>query len=487
MRILKHFLLLSILLAFTSRPLRADFPTLAPAYGPPMQLLGDTAFTNGFRAFWSCSSFNGNQDLQLGDCVDYTQPVVNRYGKNYSIHTWPDTGVPSDFNKSWNFGEGVHTGRPIRDSGGNVIGQTPISVDGYQINWPEDLAVHRFEANATCYSDATSIWLQNTNNLGSPNSSDPNYDPNYGQLVRTMQTNRAGTLLTYAVTRNELSNIARNYGSEYAYNTWPTYLLEQNFKQLIDLANFDSVVFNVNLQIFPVGFLQPAMPNSDSEATYSIYFTLRKKDAAAAGVLFLGYSPYSVWPDGRPAPEYLESLGPEQFSQPVYRGNVNDIGGPSSPDGSTRTVTIDLRALFNKAVAKSGSHLNGAIFEDYYLSSMSVGWETIGYEAIQSQVSAVSLVGSPRMIFDAEVYQDSYYAANNGDLPWTGDGSAALRRAHWVHYGVSEGRVASPTFSAVTYLQKYPDVAAAYGATNYLGAITHYIQYGRAEGRTGHW
>jgi hypothetical protein len=96
-------------------------------------------------------------------------------------------------------------------------------------------------------------------------------------------------------------------------------------------------------------------------------------------------------------------------------------------------------------------------------------------------------MGYPKMEFDSEIYQDDFYDGNNGDLTPAGVNTPALRRAHWTKYGVDEGRVASPTFSAAIYLQKYPDVAAAYGATNYRGAVYHYIQYGRNEGRTGHW
>ena len=43
--------------------------------------------------------------------------------------------------------------------------------------------------------------------------------------------------------------------------------------------------------------------------------------------------------------------------------------------------------------------------------------------------------------------------------------------------------VASKTFSASQYLQLNPDVANAIGQTNYQGAIDHYVNSGRGEGR----
>src|ERR1700674_85520 len=54
---------------------------------------------------------------------------------------------------------------------------------------------------------------------------------------------------------------------------------------------------------------------------------------------------------------------------------------------------------------------------------------------------------------------------------------------HWINQGISGSRTGSRTFSAYEYLRLNPDVANAYGATNYQGAIDHYINSGRGEGR----
>jgi alpha-tubulin suppressor-like RCC1 family protein len=55
---------------------------------------------------------------------------------------------------------------------------------------------------------------------------------------------------------------------------------------------------------------------------------------------------------------------------------------------------------------------------------------------------------------------------------------------HWSTYGIGESRSGSRTFSPKDYLTLNPDVAGAYGATNYAGAIYHYIWAGRGEGRS---
>ena len=54
---------------------------------------------------------------------------------------------------------------------------------------------------------------------------------------------------------------------------------------------------------------------------------------------------------------------------------------------------------------------------------------------------------------------------------------------HWINSGVPQGRAGSKTFSPVQYLQLNPDIANAFGATNYQGAIDHYLNSGRSEGR----
>jgi alpha-tubulin suppressor-like RCC1 family protein len=56
--------------------------------------------------------------------------------------------------------------------------------------------------------------------------------------------------------------------------------------------------------------------------------------------------------------------------------------------------------------------------------------------------------------------------------------------AHWINHGIPEGRTASKSFSPSQYLQLNPDLANVLGATNYQGAIDHYISSGRSEGRS---
>jgi hypothetical protein len=81
---------------------------------------------------------------------------------------------------------------------------------------------------------------------------------------------------------------------------------------------------------------------------------------------------------------------------------------------------------------------------------------------------------------DPDVYNWHDYVAING-LAFATQEAA---RDHWLNQGIAQGLRASKTFSAAQYLQLNPDVANAFGATNYRSAIDHYVGSGRAEGRT---
>jgi hypothetical protein len=479
---------------------------LAVPYGPPIQLLQDTAFNNGFRAFWSCSNFpNDVAGLgHLGDCVDYYTPYVNTQGRNYEVHTWPDTEpahAGSDANKYWNFTEGLHRG---------------FRAYGYEFgpageqSQAKDLAVHMLEANrengsgGLAASSPDLIWLQSMNNLPSTDPMDPN--PHYGGLVRTVSSDRHGTIMTYMNTQNEIRNIAYTYAYAnaltFAYDTWPTFVLEQNFKKAIDLATLSQLIINADVEI-PFVQVLPGFPGDFINATYSIGVALRRKDPANGhAVVFLGYILYSSIGEN-------ERFGGDQFSQAFYDGPNQDVGGYITPGAPPRTISFDLRALLDKAIAYSNGALGSFVWEDYYLVGIGVGWETVGYHEVKSQISGVSAYGSPRMLFDSEVYEESadpnqpsiYKAWNNPG----GSYSEGEMRAHWVKWGCKYGLVASTTFDVKVYMDRWgavgdpatgnsvsyynfmPQCYEADGSRNYECAVDHYVIYGRDAGHPGHW
>jgi hypothetical protein len=389
-----------------------------------VELLHDTAFHDGFRAFWTGDMVDGNADLKLGNITSYHTPWVNdpsMYGTNYTIHSWPDSAsASSDVNKYWNFGEGLHEGyadegtRPFWTNANGTW--NPIY----------DLAVHRLEANARLISwdepDVNGnnglVWLESYNNLYDP--SQGYYNPHYLGLVRTVYGNRAGNLYTYMNTENEIHNIAVNNSSDYARDTWPHFLLEQNFKQLVDPASFSTITFSANLRVGSTTFHNCGIWNcSFQDAIYGVVFTLRKKQTLLT-VVFLSYDFYSVHADqfgnvdySAAPPEYSASFGIDQAGRAQYNGNIYNVGGPLVPNdrwpftGGSTFKTIELRQFFADAVATATAHgpyldpdtearrqeFIQTSLDDYYISAISIGWETMGWEEVSSEISAVSLRG----------------------------------------------------------------------------------------------
>ena len=90
------------------------------------------------------------------------------------------------------------------------------------------------------------------------------------------------------------------------------------------------------------------------------------------------------------------------------------------------------------------------------------------------------------------VYDGAYYRDNNPDVAeaYTVDfGSVSLlddagMLAHFVRYGMAEGRRASESFDVQYYRRLYPDLRGAFGAT-LQKYYEHYVKYGRFEGRVG--
>ena len=82
------------------------------------------------------------------------------------------------------------------------------------------------------------------------------------------------------------------------------------------------------------------------------------------------------------------------------------------------------------------------------------------------------------------VYDYNYYINTYGDIrkAYGGDDLAVL--AHFVNYGMNEGRQGNSSFNVYSYRNQYADLRAAYG-TNLKSYYLHYINYGKKEGRKG--
>lgn len=96
-----------------------------------------------------------------------------------------------------------------------------------------------------------------------------------------------------------------------------------------------------------------------------------------------------------------------------------------------------------------------------------------------------------RPFLSASVFDAEYYAAFNPDLAAAGITSTSELMLHFVQAGYREGRIAHPAINGAAYIDKYPDLVAAFstrgsfdGFTNKDAAgIYHYYNWGLAEGR----
>jgi uncharacterized protein YkwD len=82
----------------------------------------------------------------------------------------------------------------------------------------------------------------------------------------------------------------------------------------------------------------------------------------------------------------------------------------------------------------------------------------------------------------AYVYNKEYYLSHNPDVAAAFSGDTAATLAHFVNYGMKEGRQACEDFNVNAYRDRYEDLQNAFGG-DLQSYYLHYISYGKAEGR----
>lgn len=135
---------------------------------------------------------------------------------------------------------------------------------------------------------------------------------------------------------------------------------------------------------------------------------------------------------------------------------------------SYRTSNYDLRRAF-------GNNLPA-----YYLHYITNG-KTEGRSGTSTYISGTSTASG---VDYSSIYGFSTYYTTQSDIraAYQLDDASALQ--HFINYGMSEGRQASPDFNVQNYKARYPDLQAAFG-NNLKSYYLHYLYYGKNEGRTG--
>ena len=113
------------------------------------------------------------------------------------------------------------------------------------------------------------------------------------------------------------------------------------------------------------------------------------------------------------------------------------------------------------------------------------------YNALKTKLPTASAITSKNFIAQADipyVFNATYYANKYPDLKAAFGYDAVKLYNHFIEYGISEGRCASPNFDVKYYLNhsSNADLKNAFGSTGYKAALNHYLQYGLKEGRISH-
>ena len=147
-------------------------------------------------------------------------------------------------------------------------------------------------------------------------------------------------------------------------------------------------------------------------------------------------------------------------------------------EGRRGNSKFDLNSYKNRYADLRAAYGNN--FKSYYLHYINYG--------IREGRSAV---GCPNVIDAtttyhgtnyATVYDYNYYIARNPDVKRAFGSDDAATLAHFVNYGMTEGRQGISAFDVKSYKNLYPDLRKAYG--NHLKSYyLHYVQYGKKEGR----
>lgn len=111
----------------------------------------------------------------------------------------------------------------------------------------------------------------------------------------------------------------------------------------------------------------------------------------------------------------------------------------------------------------------------------------IYYGKNEGRVAAgISVMQGGTTIYDGvdygTVYDYNYYLTNNPDVKAAFGGDEDLTLAHFVLYGMNEGRQAKSTFDVKSYKNANPDLRRVFGNNTSLYYL-HYMYYGVSEGR----
>lgn len=136
---------------------------------------------------------------------------------------------------------------------------------------------------------------------------------------------------------------------------------------------------------------------------------------------------------------------------------------------SYRNQYADLRAAFGNDLKSYYMH--------YIANGKKEGRAGTGCKTLQGAVTVYNGVDY------SAVFDYNYYISNNSDIKAAFGNDDVAVLAHFVNYGMSEGRRASEEFDVNVYKRNYSDLRSAFG-NDLKSYYIHYMTNGKAEGRT---
>lgn len=196
------------------------------------------------------------------------------------------------------------------------------------------------------------------------------------------------------------------------------------------------------------------------------YFGLKKEKPVDYSAVFDAAYYADRYPDLKAAFGNDESALLQHF---IQYGMAEGRQGSSQFDVySYKNLYPDLRAAF-------GNNLK-SYYMHYISSGKAEGRKATGVNTLQNPITTYNGIDY------SAVYDYNYYLKKYSDLAkiYTNDDIGLL--AHFVNYGMGEGRQAKDSFDVSSYRNQYQDLRVAFG-NNLKSYYMHYISNGKAEGR----
>lgn len=338
-----------------------------PAHGESCELIQDAAFQEGFGASWYYGSkFSGGKKRE-GRVLAYRKiPLPDK------VRLIPEgwVGGAGAREHPWDFEEGQHL---------NYTNQARQVIR--ELHRHRFVVNHRLEANAP-----DKLQFAQFNNEGlAPNN--PAWDQ---RLVKRITSDRHGVIRVYYNSRNEIRNAATEQSAKWARDNWPHLLLNQTFKDLPRLRDYERLDLGLSYTVPKLSRLSH-WPSAGASMNLKFMFFLREiKDPDKK--LFVGMMLQTSNPK-----LYEPITGIDQFGTVFYRESIAQYG-PAPRLNESRTVQREIKSLVREALAKAREKQPALSDnpDDYYLFNFAIGWEGLGHWEAEFELQGLSLKGSVR-------------------------------------------------------------------------------------------